>query len=113
MKKEEKLEMTMELLNSAIDSAVKRTAHFESSPKTIEMIEQHTKEDAIRFEEHRVKQEKMQETLDDIKAFMERALVVIEAYEDTVNDGKKILWLAGFITAVGGAWIVLTKIFRV
>lgn len=103
----------MELINDAINSALKQQAHFEPSPRTLELLEEHKDEDARRFEEAHDKLERMQDTLDEIKGFMERALPVIEAYEDTLKDGKRILWLAGFITAVGGAWLVLTKIFKI
>ena len=52
------------------------------------------------------------------EVFKDRVLPIIEAYEaseraldDARHSGLFILWCAGFITAVGGAWLVLREIF--
>lgn len=49
---------------------------------------------------------------------MERMLPIIEAFEEGQQDlntakkgGKVVLWLAGSITAIGGAFLVLRAIF--
>lgn len=49
---------------------------------------------------------------------MKRMMPIILAYEgaerrleDAKTSGKAILWVAGFITALGGAWLVLKTIF--
>lgn len=49
---------------------------------------------------------------------MKRMMPIIEAYEeaerrveDAKRGGKAILWTATFITAVGGAWLVLRGVF--
>lgn len=49
---------------------------------------------------------------------MKRMLPIIEAFEEGQQDlktaqkgGKAVLWLAGGITAIGGAYLVLRAIF--
>ncbi len=49
---------------------------------------------------------------------MERLMPIIQAYESSEAalsgakaSGKVLLWIAGFITAIGGAWLILKSIF--
>lgn len=50
---------------------------------------------------------------------MGRMLPVIEAFEETKQfadnakaSGRVIIWIAGFITAVGAAWLMILKVFH-
>lgn len=49
---------------------------------------------------------------------MERMMPIIEAFEEGQRDlhsaqkaGKGILWISGFITAIGGTYLVIRNIF--
>ncbi len=42
---------------------------------------------------------------------MARIMPVVEAFEDTKKSGLRVLWAAGFIIALGGAYEVLRNIF--
>ena len=44
---------------------------------------------------------------------MKRILPVVEAYEDAVRGGKRVLWSAGSIMTVGGAYLIIRQIFRI
>ena len=45
------------------------------------------------------------------KEELQRIMPVVEAFEATKTSGKRILWVATFIIAVGGAYEVLRSIF--
>ena len=42
---------------------------------------------------------------------MKRILPVVEAFEASKTSGKIVLWVAGTITAVGGAILILMRLF--
>ena len=44
--------------------------------------------------------------------FKDRLLPAVEAYEDTIKNGKRILFGSGFVVSLGGAWLVIRQIFN-
>ena len=66
--------------------------------------------DALRLENEQWHMERKED--------LERIMPVVLAYEaseqfaqNAKQSGKVVLWIAGFITAVGGAWLILKSIF--
>lgn len=102
----------MEDIEKIIVSTTSRIIHDTPSKKTLELINGLAGSlDVITksISSHNIQHE----------ADMQRILPVLEAFEfserrlaDARASGKFILYMAGFVTAVGGAWLILTNVIR-
>mgnify|MGYP003395558043 CR=1 FL=1 len=55
--------------------------------------------------------ERHEKDMEEIKPVIKAYQASERALDGAKTSGKMILWTAGFITAVGGAWLVLRQIF--